>query len=218
MARLFDKSSNEYLDAGNPSALNLTGDEVSLSVWFKKASGGGAKIFSKWADAGGQFSYLLQLTGSASLFAIFNGGTQIANGSTSFNVGQWYHLVGCYDGSTMRLYVDGVEDGSKSQTGNINSSTAPVRLGAGSGGSGTEDPFDGDLGHAIIWDRCLNPSEIESLANGINPLQMDRDNLIEYWPCNGRSPEPGILGVVDMTVNGSVKSDEPPIPNSIVAG
>ena len=33
-ARNFD-GTNDYLDAGNPSALNLTGDEVTLSAWIK---------------------------------------------------------------------------------------------------------------------------------------------------------------------------------------
>lgn len=218
MARLFDNSSNEYLDAGNPSALNLTGDEVSLSLWFKKASNGTEmKVIAKWADAGVSYQYLLSIFANKGRFAIRNDFIRFVDGTTTFNTGQWYHLAGCYTGSALKVYVNGVEEGSMNTSGNMPSTTAPVRLGAGSGGLGTESPFDGDLGHAAIWDRGLSPSEIESLANGISPLNLNRDNLIEYWPCNGRSPEPGILGVADMTLNGTVKSDEPPIPNSIVA-
>jgi len=34
MARNFD-GINDYLDAGNPSALDITGDEVTLSAWMR---------------------------------------------------------------------------------------------------------------------------------------------------------------------------------------
>lgn len=218
MARLFD-GINDFLDAGNPSALNLSGDEITVSLWIKLASSSNdGKIFAKWSDSPEAFQYLVQINGSDEpLFAIFNGGTSIAQGSTTLSVGVWYHIVGTYDGITVRVDLDGVEDGSTPNTGTMSSTAAPVRIGAGSGGSGTENPFDGDIGHCAIWDVALTASEIESLANGINPLQIRQSNLLDYWPLNGQSTEPGIVGDNNATVNGTTVSEEPPIPNSIKA-
>jgi len=218
MARDFESSSNEYLDAGNPSALDLTNDEVSLSAWVRKESAGAEmKVLAKWADAGSRFQYLLSISSGEALFAIFDGGTQIAQGTTTLSVGQWFHLAGSYDGSNLRVYLNGVLEDTTANTGNMSSTTAPVRIGAGSGGSGTEQPFDGDIGPCGIWRVGLSGNEIQSLAAGIPPPQINRSNLIEHWPLNGQSPELGIFGVADMTLNGSIKSEEPPIPNSIVA-
>ena len=218
MARNFD-GSNDYLDAGNPSALNLTGNEVTLSVWARLESvSSEGKIIAKWADAGAKFQYLLSTnSGDKCLFAIYDGGTRIAQGTTTLVIGTWYHIAGTYDGSNARVYCHGVEEDSTSTVGNMPSTTAPVRIGAGSGGSGTESPFDGDIGHAAIWDKPLTAGEIESLSVGINPLKIQLENLQGYWPLNGQSSEFDIVNSNNMTLNGTTVVEEPPIPNSIKA-
>jgi len=217
MARLFDASNNDFLDAGNPSTLNLTGDEVTLSAWIRPASfTAEMKFFAKWTV--GQFQYLLSVnTSDVPIFAIFNGGTNIAEGSTTLSTDVWYHIVGTYDGTTVIVYVDGVEDGTNPTTGTMSSTSAPVRIGAGSGGSGTENPFDGDIGHCAIWDVALTADEIESLSVGINPLNIRSENRLFYAPLNGQSPELDVIDGLSLTVNGTTVSEEPPIPNSIKA-
>jgi len=217
MARNFD-GTNDYLDAGNPSALNLTGNEITLSAWVRLESvSNEGKILAKWADAGGRFQYLISTDGGDKcLFATFTPDTKIALGTSTLVVATWYHIAGVYDGSELRVYCDGIEEGSASSTANFSSTTAPVRIGAGSGGSGDEEPVDGDIGHCSIWDTALSGSEIASLANGISPLKIRKNNnLLFYAPINGQDPEYDVVGQVGLTVNGSVKSEEPPIPNSI---
>jgi len=220
MARNFEESNDDYIEVGDIAALDLTGDEVTLSAWVRlEALNGEQKILAKWADAGGQFQYLLSINGSDQLIFAINAGSQsIATGSTTMIAGTWCHVAGTYDGSNMRVYLIGVEDGSTSKTGNMPNTTAPVRIGAGSGGAGTEEPFDGDIGHCAIWDVALTAGEIKSLSEGVNPLKMHKNNnLLFYAPLNGQDPEYDIIGGLDLTVNGPVKSEEPPIPNSIVA-
>jgi len=219
MARHFEALNNDYIDAGNPSILNLTGDEVTLSVWIKlESTTMEGKIIAKWADQGDRFQYLLSNnSGDKCLFAIFNDGTKIAQGTTILVVGQWYHLAGTYDGSNLRVYCNGIQEDSTPATGNMSSTTAPVRIGAGSGGLGTENPFDGEIGHVAIWDKPLTDGEIKSLANGINPLNIRSESLLFYAPLNGQTPEYDVIGGLDMTVNGTIVAEEPPIPNSIKA-
>lgn len=218
MSRNFD-GINDYLDAGNPSALDLTGDKVTLSVLARPdSSSSEGKILAKWSDAGGDFQYLLALNiGNKCLFAIYNGATRIAQGTTSLLTGVWLHLAGTYDGSNVKVYCGGAEEDSTATSGNMSSTTAPVRIGAGSGGSGTEDPFDGDIGHCAIWNIDLTASEIKSLSEGISPLNIRSESLVFYAPINGQDPEYDIVGGLDLTVNGSTKAEEPPIPNSIKA-
>lgn len=222
MARNFNGTSSDYLDAGTPSELNLAGSStLTLSVWVNPdlATGEG-KVFAKWADAGGQFQYLLSLAGNHEvIFATTTGGQSVAQSSTQLTVGVWSHIAGVYDGSEteMRLYIDGIEEDTAGQSGGLSIANPPVRFGAGSGGSGTENPFDGDIGHGAIWNGVLSEGEIESLANGINPMQIQLDNLVGYFPLNGVSPETEIIYGNNATVNGTTIMEEPPIPNSIKA-
>lgn len=218
MARDFDSASNEYVDFGDPSYLDITGD-ITLSIWVKtNAPTAERKLFAKWADAGSQFSYLLSiLSNGTAQFATFTGGTDIVAGTTDLDDGEWHHIVGTYDGSNIRIYIDGVEENSAVASGSINTTTAPVRIGAGSGGLGTESPFDGEGGHGAIWNVTLTNQEIASLAVGISPLSIRRDNLIFYSPLNGQNPEPDVVGTASGTVTGTTVVKEPPIPHSIVA-
>jgi len=219
MSRNFEKDNNDYIEVGDVPDLNLTGNEVTLSVWVRLESvNGEVKVFAKWADDGSRFQYLLSINSDDEcLFAVHDGGFKIAEGSTALVVGVWNHIAGTYDGSNIRVYLNGVEEDSLSATGNMSSTTAPVRIGAGSGGAGTEQPFDGDIGHCAIWDTGLSSSEVQSLSAGINPLKIRSENRLFYAPLNGQNPELDVVGGLSLTVNGATRAEEPPIPNSIVA-
>ncbi len=220
MARNFDSSNPDYLEIGDVASLDITGDAITLAAWVKLASTSAErKIIAKWSDSGGAFSYLLSVDGSGNnkvLMAIATPGQTISVGTTSMSVGTWHLIVGTYDGTTMRVYLDGVEDDTSPDTGSINSTTAPVRIGVGSGAT-SEGPMDGDIGHCSIWDIDLTAGEVASLAVGISPLKLRRGSLVYYAPINGQSPEADIIGGNTGTVNGTTVVEEPPIPNSIVA-
>ena len=56
----FESSNNDFIEVGNIPALDLSGDEVTLSVWIRlESSSMEGKILAKWADAGSKFQYLL---------------------------------------------------------------------------------------------------------------------------------------------------------------
>jgi len=139
-------------------------------------------------------------------------------GTTDLNDGEWHHVAGTYDGADVRIYVDGVQENSASQTGNMVMGSAPVRIGAAGSVSVVEDAFDGSLGHAALWDTFLTAGEIKSLSEGVSPLKIHKNNmLLFYVPINGQSPEIDIIGGLDLTITGTTIVEEPPIPNSIVA-
>lgn len=223
MARNFESSNDDHIEIGDVPALDITGNQVTLSAWVRlESKTAEMKVLAKWSDSPAKFSYLLASDGAGNdkvRFAVFiSSSTFIATGTTAMALDTWNHIAGTYDGSTIRGYLNGVEESSTSVSGNISSNTAPVRIGAGSGGSGSEEPFDGDIGHCAIWDVALSASEIKSLAAGVNPLKIrEGKNLLFYAPLNGQDPEYDVIGGLDLTVNGSTKAEEPPIPNSIVA-
>lgn len=80
--------------------------------------------------------------------------------------GRWIHMTGVYDGKTMRLYIDGVEIGSREQTGDIQVDGNPVTIGAEENGPESrivDGEFDGQIDEVRIYNRALSPTEIKAI-------------------------------------------------------
>ena len=68
----------------------------------------------------------------------------------------WYHVVGTYDGTTARIYLNGEAVASGSRTAGSNS--VPFRIGASPRGANYNN---GDIARAFIYSRALSASEIQ---------------------------------------------------------
>lgn len=76
----------------------------------------------------------------------------------------WSYLVGTYDGTTARAYLNGVEIWSTPQTGTIPDATYYVGTYGGSVVDGTHN-FNGYIPIARIYNRALTPQEISQNYN-----------------------------------------------------
>jgi hypothetical protein len=83
--------------------------------------------------------------------------------------GAWHHLAGTYDGVTVRLYVDGVEQGTGTPaTSAINYALADnntFRIG-GYRSSCVDFLFTGDIDEVQIFNRALTAQEIAAIYSG----------------------------------------------------
>ncbi len=90
--------------------------------------------------------------------------------ATEFTAGEWHHVAGTYDGSSQKLYLDGVlvDSGGLGAAG-IAYGPAPIQLAradhSGIAGGFTHR-FDGSIDELAVYDRALSEQEIEELVNG----------------------------------------------------
>lgn len=73
--------------------------------------------------------------------------------------GQWHHIVGSWDGSTKRIYVDGKDIGSKSKSGALTTTSAGAAIGS-FGGTSSGYYFGGDIAVVKIYDKGLSAAEV----------------------------------------------------------
>ncbi|HWL32781.1 MAG TPA: LamG domain-containing protein, partial [Gaiellaceae bacterium] len=86
------------------------------------------------------------------------GGERNAVGSASLPLNAWSHLATTYDGSVVRLYVNGAQAGSLPFSGSMAASTGPLRI----GGNGVwAEWFAGLIDEVRIYNRALTASEIQ---------------------------------------------------------
>src|SRR3989344_6146043 len=166
---LFD-GTNDFLDVPHDSELDV--DEATVSAWIYMASdisAGTKNIVRK-----GHFSnrvFGLDIDGGTKKIRGFvvlgatGGAANIVNGSTALSVAAWHYVAMTYDGTNVRVYVDGVLDGTSAvASGTISDNTLSVRI----GGQPLADPggalaFKGNIDEVRIYDRELTLPEIEAL-------------------------------------------------------
>lgn len=99
-----------------------------------------------------------------------------AGGSaTRLNLNEWTHIAMTNDGSTTRLYINGVLDNSFATTGQWNNGWSFIRIGGGY--EGDSESFYGLLDEVAIFNRPLSGSEI---------LAQSQVGLEQYYS----TPEP----------------------------
>jgi len=107
----------DYVDCGNPAALNFGTGNWSLSAWVKNTmtgTGDGNKgsIIANGGDGSGGHRYGLvvgeQTEGLLTLVTDDNVTKAQARSTTSVNNDVWHHVLGVREGSTIKIYIDGV--------------------------------------------------------------------------------------------------------------
>ncbi|MCK5025356.1 MAG: hypothetical protein KAS15_02110, partial [Nanoarchaeota archaeon] len=72
----------------------------------------------------------------------------------------WYHILGIYDGSEMRLYINGILNNSLSATGSLAPTTVANVIGAE---SATNFSFNGTIDEVALYGRSLSGDEVWDL-------------------------------------------------------
>lgn len=110
----------------------------------------------------------------------------VSNGSSKFEIlsdsaittGTWIHVVGHWDGATVRMYLNNVLQASTlacSSMANINDVTYPLTFGRRP--VNNDAYFDGRLDEVLIWSRAISLSEIAYLYNNGTGRELQRNML-----------------------------------------
>lgn len=154
---------DEWVELYRDASLNVTGDQLTVAMWvYPRRWNGYGPLLTK-----GDHQYGLQQTAADSLeFFIHDRGRISVTAATPDGwEGQWHHLAGVYDGSELRLLVDGTVVASSVHSGTIDHDPFPVNIGRNAELHGMEHP--GQLSNAVIDDvhifaRALDPSELDN--------------------------------------------------------
>ena len=82
------------------------------------------------------------------------------SGPTALTLNTWIHLAATYDGTTLRLYVNGVQVATKATTGAIRVSTGALRIGGNS--VWTNEWFAGLIDEVRVYNKALTATEIQA--------------------------------------------------------
>lgn len=106
-----------------------------------------------------QLSWVLEVDGAGCFRAILNWGGGRADSENILKLNEWQHTAFTWDGSTIKLYLDGVEAGSSDFDGPLWNSEEAIQVARTDTDGYT---WNGQLDEVKVFYRALTPAEIRA--------------------------------------------------------
>jgi hypothetical protein len=161
---------------------DVTGSALTLAAWVRAGSVATTdqRFISK--TTGTTNYWTLGTNGSAFRFRLRTGTSTTTLDGGTLPLTTWSHVVATYDGTTMRLFVNGVQQvGTAAKSGALaTSATAPVSIGRNPTGTAGANYFNGAIDDVRMFARALTAAEVTALYNEpvVPPLSFTDDPLV----------------------------------------
>ena len=232
-----------------PASSTLQLNRFSVEFWirsdthYKNSSFGASQIIVSKRDASedsfNNCNYIFKLldpTGADAdkvEFGLYDSthSYQSVKSDSALETGQWYHVAGTYNGSTMRLYVDGMlQDNLDTDLTTLESSPLTVGIYSVNRDWYTNyKKFQGQIDNLKIWNTALTENKILFNANydsptisSVSPNQADRGTTQTIQGTNfGASQNDSTITIGGTAMTAGSWSDsqiQAPIPAGISKG
>ena len=172
---------NDFINMSNSANLQFT-SSLTIEAWINLGSfgsGSDVDIILRKGEANPN-DYQLAVHDQKLELAIEENDGGGLNGLTSLSAVTWYYVVGTWDGSTRKVYLNGSEDGSGLKTGNIIPDTRALYIGGRSGtdlSTGTIDEVRASNNlRSAAWIKASYESETDDLID----FGSEEKNIIDY--------------------------------------
>ena len=187
---------NDYIDCGNDSSLEITGN-FTISAWVNITSSGYyPRLLGKSNTSNNRCNYAIGFLQNKPSIEVNSNGTWIAhyNSATALSTGVWHHIVGVYNGTNFLLYANGSLDTTNSASGfdvaTAASETSGQHLYIGATTSNAHN-FNGSISNASIWNAALTSSQVTELYSEGVPQNLNNhsaySNLVSWWQLGSNS-------------------------------
>ena len=203
----FNATDNNRLVVADNNALDMT-SALTVEAWVYPTKNSGVQtIVSKLSSAQAYGYKLTSDNGWSNVFfhLYFNTGnlnivSEVALTPTMLN--SWHHIAATYDGTNMKIFIDGIEAKSVSQTGNIKTNTNDLVIGAQRSSSGNNDSdftnyFEGSLDEVRIWNVARSAAQINYTKE--ITLDGDEEGLVAYYQFNQGTAGGNNSGISSLT-------------------
>ncbi|TDD94457.1 LamG-like jellyroll fold domain-containing protein [Flavobacterium cellulosilyticum] len=141
-------------DYGQSTNVLSSFNKGSLMAWIDLNSS-----FSTTGVIVGQTKFLIRITSTRKLEAVVNG--TLITDTTILNKSQWYNLGATYDGTNVKLYINGVLVKTQSRTGTF-SDTSLLTLGKNP--ATNTEYFKGKIDEVRVFDCALTDSQLQRMV------------------------------------------------------
>ncbi|MDB4088151.1 T9SS type A sorting domain-containing protein [Flavobacteriales bacterium] len=199
---------NDQVDCGNDTSVQITGTAITLEAWIYptswKTNIWQGNIINKEALSGGGFMLRCGAGGKLN-FNIGSGPgwNEISSSTNILTLNTWQHVAGTYDGSFLRIYLNGVLVDSLTKTITMANSTSALGVGFAPIYAGSRN-FPGKIDEVRVWNVTRSKAEIA--ANMNNELCVIPSSVKAYYTFNqgiASGTNTTVTTLTDLSSNGN---------------
>ncbi|MBK6750529.1 MAG: hypothetical protein IPG67_11090 [Acidobacteria bacterium] len=181
----------DYAQVSTTSALPVGASARTVELWFKApATPGESGLFQYGTPSGGQMFGLITSSNAPGRLYFYGHSADLA-ASTVIQPDTWYHGAVTYDGTTVKIYINGQLENSGAIGLNTVIDTTGITIGYRPGGSS----WTGQIDEPALYDRALSDSEIAAIysagSSGKCTIQCSPlpNGAVGWWPANGNGTD-----------------------------
>jgi hypothetical protein len=206
---------NAYVQCPDSPGFHI-GGALTVSAWIASTGTSGDQFIvfkgSGWEYGTSWYTYVSP-SGHFCVVRYYGNGSNAnyaaVNSSNTVTDGEWHHVVGVDDGTSLKVYVDAIERGATNVPG-LTPYMESDPLTIGRLGQRNLEYFDGTIDEIRIYDRALDTTEIQSLYAGCTPsICLSDSTLTNSCPAGQNAPTQTfeIWNCGDGTLNYAVTDD-----------
>ncbi len=159
-------NNNDYVDLGTGlTSLFDPLNVITLEAWvYPTSTVGLGSIVGNWQSPVSVMQFLLQRAGDHYALHIDGGPgyLTVPSAANTVTLNTWQHVAGVWDGSQMRLYINGILQGVLANTG----SSFPTRTNSVMiGGNNVNEQFTGSIDEVRVWTTARTQCQLQSFMN-----------------------------------------------------
>ena len=161
---------NDYVEIADAPELDLL-TELSVATWIKPEtipSSGLKTILSK------DENYEFHLNPAGEIFWWW-GTNSFSTSGAGITAGNWYHVAITYKSGKQSIYINGVEKGSRTFTGNLPLNNDPLQIGQDQGYAGRY--FHGLIDEVSIYSNALSATDVNDIYLKTHPCTSYLDHF-----------------------------------------
>jgi hypothetical protein len=161
--------SNDYVSISSTanSPVDFSKNNYTISGWINPDNVGSAQpILTKYgtADSLRSIYFNIHTDGTLRLLQRGTGTSDVVYSSSTISASTWAHVALVRDSSTVKFYINGDLDVSRSSTFTPNGGGTEA-INVGSQANGNYSFFDGKISKVRLYDKTLTQAEITALYN-----------------------------------------------------
>ena len=150
---------NDLVTVADSASLDLTAG-MTVEAWIYQPSASGWRTVAL-KESPGDLAYALysSTTSGKPNARVFTTADLDVGGPAALPTNRWTHLAATYDGTTLRMLVNGVQVAERAVSGAIATSAKPLQIG---GNTIWKEWFKGRIDDVRVYNRALTPLEVQT--------------------------------------------------------